>query len=46
MIWAWIKFSWFTSAYDTVDWIFRIVTMVQMFGVLILSTSLSRLLFP
>jgi len=25
--WAWINFSWFSSAYDTDDWIFRIVTM-------------------
>ena len=26
--WAWINFSWFSSAYDTDDWIFRVVTMV------------------
>jgi low temperature requirement protein LtrA len=26
--WAWINFSWFSSAYDTDDWVFRIVTMV------------------
>src|SRR4029077_8311275 len=31
--WAWINFSWFSSAYDTDDWVFRIVTMVQMIGV-------------
>ena len=34
--WAWINFSWFSSAYDTDDWLFRIVTMVQMIGVLVL----------
>ena len=28
--WAWINFSWFASAYDTDDWIFRLLTMVQM----------------
>ena len=28
--WAWINFSWFSSAYDTDDWLFRIATMVQM----------------
>ena len=33
--WAWIQFSWFASAYDTDDWIFRLSTMVQMVGVLI-----------
>ena len=30
--WAWINFSWFASAYDTDDWIFRLATMVQMLG--------------
>jgi low temperature requirement protein LtrA len=35
--WAWIQFSWFASAYDTDDWIFRLLTMVQMVGVLILA---------
>lgn len=38
--WAWINFSWFASAYDTDDWIFRSVTMVQMVGVLILAIGL------
>lgn len=41
--WAWINFSWFSSAYDTDDWIFRIVTMVQMIGVLILAIGLPRM---
>src|SRR6266849_301474 len=41
--WAWIGFSWFSSAYDTDDWIFRVVTMVQMIGVLVLATGLPRL---
>jgi len=27
--WAWINFSWFSSAYDTDDWLFRIVTMCR-----------------
>ncbi|MBN9074203.1 MAG: low temperature requirement protein A [Rhizobiales bacterium] len=39
--WAWINFSWFASAYDTDDWIFRIVTMVQMIGVLVLAIGLA-----
>ncbi|MGC4043917.1 MAG: low temperature requirement protein A [Armatimonas sp.] len=41
--WAWVNFSWFASAYDTDDWIFRIVTMVQMIGVLILAMGLPRM---
>jgi low temperature requirement protein LtrA len=39
--WAWINFSWFASAYDTDDWIYRVTTMVQMIGVLILALGLS-----
>ncbi|MBB4185463.1 low temperature requirement protein A [Sinorhizobium terangae] len=38
--WAWVNFSWFASAYDTDDWVFRCVTMVQMVGVLILAIGL------
>lgn len=38
--WAWINFSWFSSAYDTDDWMFRIATLVQMIGVLVLATGL------
>jgi low temperature requirement protein LtrA len=41
--WAWINFSWFASAYDTDDWIFRVATMVQMIGVLILAIGLPRM---
>ena len=41
--WAWINFSWFSSAYDTDDWIFRVVTMVQMIGVLVLAAGLPRM---
>lgn len=41
--WAWINFSWFASAYDTDDWIFRIVTMVQMSGVTVLAIGLPRM---
>jgi len=41
--WAWSNFSWFSSAYDTDDWLFRIVTMVQMVGVLVLATGLARM---
>jgi low temperature requirement protein LtrA len=40
--WAWINFSWFASAYDTDDWIYRLMTMLQMVGVLILALSLPQ----
>jgi low temperature requirement protein LtrA len=35
--WAWINFAWFASAYDTDDWIYRVMTMLQMVGVIILA---------
>lgn len=35
--WAWVNFSWFSSAFDTDDWFYRVTTMVQMIGVLILA---------
>lgn len=37
---AWINFTWFASAYDTDDWAFRLMTMVEMVGVLILALGL------
>jgi low temperature requirement protein LtrA len=40
--WAWTNFSWFASAYDTDDWIFRVATMVQMIGVLVLAIGLPK----
>ncbi|QHK22386.1 low temperature requirement protein A [Pseudarthrobacter psychrotolerans] len=43
VIWAWINFTWFASAYDTDDWVFRLVTMVQIVGVLILAMGIEPL---
>ena len=40
--WAWINFAWFASAYDTDDWVYRLTTMVQMVGVLVLALGLPR----
>jgi low temperature requirement protein LtrA len=39
-IWAWINYSWFASAYDTDDWLYRVLTMVQMVGVLVLALGI------
>jgi len=38
--WAWINFTWFASAYDTDDWVYRLMTMLQMVGVLILTLGI------
>jgi low temperature requirement protein LtrA len=40
--WAWINFSWFASAYDTDDWMYRLMTMLQMVGVVILALGLPQ----
>lgn len=37
--WAWDQFSWLASAYDTDDVPYRILTMVQMAGVLVLASG-------
>lgn len=41
--WAWMNWSWFASAYDTDDWAYRLLTLVQMIGTLILSLGLPSL---
>ncbi|MFC5722044.1 low temperature requirement protein A [Streptomyces gamaensis] len=40
--WAWMNFSWFSSAYDTDDVPYRVVTLVQMAGVLVLAAGVPR----
>lgn len=39
--WAWINFAWFASAYDTDDWVYRLLTFVQMIGVVIVALGLA-----
>jgi low temperature requirement protein LtrA len=41
--WAWINFSWFASAYDTDDWVYRLTTMLQMVGVIVLALGLPQM---
>ncbi|WP_369357176.1 low temperature requirement protein A [Streptomyces sp. cg2] len=42
-IWlAWLNFSWFSSAYDTDDVLYRVVTLVQIAGVLVLAAGVPR----
>src|SRR3954449_3397347 len=38
--WAWMNFSWFASAYDTDDVPYRLLTLVQMAGVLVLAAGI------
>ena len=40
IVWAWINYSWFASAFDTDDWLYRVMTMVQMTGVIVLAIGI------
>ncbi|MET3449992.1 low temperature requirement protein A [Curtobacterium sp. 1544] len=37
--WAWLNFSWFATSFDTDDWLYRVMTFVQMAGVLVLAAG-------
>ncbi|GAB2582786.1 low temperature requirement protein A [Kribbella endophytica] len=37
--WAWMNFTWFASAYDTDDVAYRLLTLMQMGGVLVLTAG-------
>jgi low temperature requirement protein LtrA len=38
--WAWVNFSWFATSFDTDDWLYRVTTIVQMAGVLIVAAGI------
>lgn len=40
--WAWMNFTWFASAYDNDDALYRVVTLIQMAGVLVLTAGVSQ----
>ena len=40
--WAWMSFTWFASAYDNDDVVYRLLTLVQITGVLILAAGVPR----
>ncbi len=40
--WAWMNFTWFASAYDCDDVVYRLAAIVQMAGVLVLAAGTGR----
>jgi low temperature requirement protein LtrA len=42
-VWAWTGYSWFASAFDNDDWLFRVLTLVQMAGVIVLAIGIPQL---
>jgi low temperature requirement protein LtrA len=37
--WAWMNFTWFASTFDTDDWLYRVTTIVQMAGALVVAAG-------
>ena len=40
--WAWMNYSWFASAYDTDDVLWRVMTLIGMAGMLVLAAGVPR----
>lgn len=38
--WAWMNFSWFATSFDTDDWLYRVLTILQMGGVLVFASGI------
>jgi low temperature requirement protein LtrA len=38
--WAWMNFTWFATSFATDDWLYRVLTFVQMAGVLVLAAGI------
>ncbi|WP_406491497.1 low temperature requirement protein A [Streptomyces sp. NBC_01604] len=42
--WAWMNFTWFASAYDTDDVLYRLLTLVQITGALVMAAGAAQAL--
>lgn len=42
--WAWMNFSWIASAYDSDDWLYRLLTLIQMGGALVMAAGIPRVM--
>ncbi|WGW11106.1 low temperature requirement protein A [Saxibacter everestensis] len=38
--WAWMNFTWFATSFSTDDWLYRVLTFIQMGGVLVLAAGI------
>lgn len=41
--WAWMNFTWFATSFGTDDWLYRVLTIVQMAGVLVFAAGIEPL---
>jgi low temperature requirement protein LtrA len=37
--WAWMGFTWFATSFDTDDWLYRVTTIIQMAGALVIAAG-------
>ncbi|MCG7311083.1 low temperature requirement protein A [Brachybacterium sp. ACRRE] len=37
--WAWMNFTWFATSFDTDDWLYRVLTIAQMGGVMVVAAG-------
>lgn len=43
IFWAWLNFAWFSSAYDPDDTVHRVLTLLQIFGSLVLAAGIPKI---
>ncbi|MFI5429180.1 low temperature requirement protein A [Aeromicrobium sp. UC242_57] len=43
IFWAWLNFAWFNSAYDPDDTVHRVLTLLQIFGSLVVAAGVPRM---
>jgi low temperature requirement protein LtrA len=44
IFWAWLNFTWFSSAYDNDDVVYRLLTILQIVGSLMLAAGIPRMI--
>lgn len=42
--WAWMNFTWFATSFAVDDWLYRLMTFVQMAGILILAAGVEEIM--
>lgn len=43
IMWAWVGYTWFATSFDNDDWLFRVLTLVQMAGVIVVAIGIPDL---
>lgn len=43
IMWAWVGYTWLATSFDNDDWLFRVLTLVQMAGVIVVAVGIPDL---